>query len=33
MDEVTVPDVKLPKGFNPIQTAMIVKGICNDCRN
>ncbi|MEI8052116.1 MAG: transcriptional repressor [Bacteroidota bacterium] len=33
MDEVTVPDVKLPKGFKPIQSAMIVKGVCNDCRN
>lgn len=33
MDEVVVPDVKLPKGFKPVQTAMIVKGICDECKN
>ena len=33
MDEVTVPQVKLPKGFVPLQSAMIVKGTCNDCKN
>ena len=33
LDEITVPKVKLPKGFKPIQKAMIVKGICTECRN
>ena len=33
MDEVVVPQVKLPKGFVPLQSAMIVKGTCNDCKN
>jgi Fur family ferric uptake transcriptional regulator len=33
MDEVVVPQVKLPKGFIPLQSAMIVKGTCNDCKN
>jgi Fur family ferric uptake transcriptional regulator len=32
LDDVTVPVVKLPKGFTPLQTAMVVNGICNDCR-
>lgn len=32
LDDVTVPDVRLPKGFKPIQSAMVVTGICNDCR-
>jgi len=33
MDEVVVPQVKLPKGFVPLQSAMIVKGTCNECKN
>lgn len=33
MDEVTVPQVRLPKGFVPLQSAMVVKGTCNDCKN
>jgi Fur family ferric uptake transcriptional regulator len=33
MDEVVVPQVKLPKGFIPLQSAMIVKGTCNECKN
>ena len=32
LDDVTVPVVKLPKGFSPTQSAMIVTGICNDCK-
>ncbi len=32
LDEVTVPDVKLPKGFRPSQSAMVVTGKCNDCK-
>jgi Fur family ferric uptake transcriptional regulator len=31
LDEVTVPKVKLPKGFSPEQAQMVVKGICGDC--
>jgi Fur family ferric uptake transcriptional regulator len=31
LDEVTVPTVKLPKGFRPEQAQMVVKGICGDC--
>ena len=33
MDDVVVPQVKLPKGFIPLQSAMIVKGTCNECKN
>ena len=33
MDEVTVPHVKLPEGFSPIQSAMVVKGTCNECKH
>jgi Fur family ferric uptake transcriptional regulator len=32
LDDVMVPKVKLPKGFKPSQSAMIVHGICNECR-
>lgn len=32
LDEVTVPRVKLPKGFVPKQTEVVVKGICDDCQ-
>ena len=32
LDDVTVPDVKLPKGFMPAQAAMVVTGICMDCK-
>ncbi|MBP6430698.1 MAG: transcriptional repressor [Ferruginibacter sp.] len=32
LDDVTVPSVKLPKGFVPQQAQMIVKGVCNDCK-
>lgn len=32
LDDVTVPEVKLPDGFNPEQSSMIVSGICSDCR-
>lgn len=31
LDEVTVPAVKLPVGFRPIQAAMIVTGLCKNC--
>ncbi|MEI7472154.1 MAG: transcriptional repressor [Chitinophagaceae bacterium] len=32
LEDVTVPHVKLPKGFKPHHAAMIVKGICDDCK-
>jgi Fur family ferric uptake transcriptional regulator len=32
LDEVTVPKVKLPKGYVQKQTEVVVKGICDDCK-
>jgi Fur family ferric uptake transcriptional regulator len=32
LDDVIVPDVKLPKGFKPKHAEMVVNGICDDCR-
>jgi Fur family ferric uptake transcriptional regulator len=32
LDDVTVPDVKLPEGFSPLHAEMVVKGTCGDCR-
>jgi Fur family ferric uptake transcriptional regulator len=32
LDEVTVPEVKLPKNFSKQQAAMVVTGICEDCK-
>ncbi|MBS1597104.1 MAG: transcriptional repressor [Bacteroidetes bacterium] len=32
LEDVTVPAVKLPKGFSSSQVEMIVSGICKDCR-
>jgi Fur family transcriptional regulator, ferric uptake regulator len=32
LDDVTVPAVKLPKGFSPTHAAMVVKGVCDDCK-
>jgi len=32
LDEVTVPEVQLPKGFKPVQSAMVVSGLCSECR-
>lgn len=33
LDEVTVPKVILPKGFKPSHSAMVVSGLCSDCRH
>ena len=33
LDDVTVPDVKLPTGFTPSQAAMVVTGVCIDCKD
>jgi Fur family ferric uptake transcriptional regulator len=32
LDDVTVPEVKLPKGFKPQQSAMVVTGVCSECK-
>ncbi len=32
LDEVLVPSVKLPKGFTPLRSAMIVHGACMECK-
>lgn len=31
LDDVTIPSVRLPKGFKPQHTEMVVTGICGDC--
>jgi len=31
LDEVVVPKVRLPEGFTPYQSQMVVNGICGDC--
>ena len=33
LDNVTVPQVKLPKGFTPQHAEMVVNGICEECKN
>ena len=32
LDHVVVPEVKLPSGFYPTETQMIVKGLCRECK-
>jgi len=32
LEEVTVPQVKLPKGFTPNHSEMVVSGVCGDCK-
>lgn len=32
LEEVTVPLVKLPKGFTPNYAEMVVNGLCGDCK-
>jgi Fur family ferric uptake transcriptional regulator len=32
LESVTVPEVKLPKGFKPTDRQMIVTGICGECQ-
>ena len=32
LDDVHIPDVKLPTGFKPQQVEVLVSGICKDCR-
>jgi len=32
LDDVTVPQVKLPSGFTPERSEMVVNGVCVDCK-
>lgn len=32
LEDVTVPEVRLPKGFKPSHAQMIVNGICGECK-
>lgn len=32
LEDVTVPAVKLPKGFAPKHAQMVVNGVCDDCK-
>lgn len=32
LEKVVVPEVKLPKGFTPRHSEMVVNGVCDDCR-
>ena len=32
LEEVTVPQVKLPAGFKPNHAQMVVSGVCVDCK-
>lgn len=31
LDDVHVPEVKLPKGFSPRESIMVVNGVCSEC--
>ena len=30
--EVTIPEVKLPRGFKPVEAQMVVTGLCKECQ-
>lgn len=32
LDSVDIPLVKLPKGFKPLHSEMVVTGVCGECR-
>jgi len=32
LEDVTVPEVKLPNGFTPKHAEMVVNGVCDDCK-
>jgi Fur family ferric uptake transcriptional regulator len=32
LDDVTVPQVKLPQGFTPQHAEMVVNGVCEECK-
>ncbi len=31
LDHISIPKVKLPKGFTTVQTNLVVSGVCNKC--
>jgi len=33
LEDITVPDVKLPVGYQATQVEVVVNGVCKDCRN
>lgn len=33
LSDVSIPEVKLPKGFHPLEFQMVVKGICKECQS
>ena len=33
LDDIDVPEVKLPRGFRPLHAAMIISGICKMCKS
>jgi Fur family transcriptional regulator, ferric uptake regulator len=32
LEETSVPDVKLPNGYEPTQVEVVVNGVCKDCK-
>jgi Fur family transcriptional regulator, ferric uptake regulator len=32
LDSVTIPDVKMPKGFTSTQVDVVVSGVCKECK-
>lgn len=32
LDDVIIPQVKLPEGFTPENSEMVVNGVCSDCK-
>ena len=32
LDEVTTPDIRLPKGYMPEQIEVVINGVCKNCR-
>ena len=32
LEDVTVPIVRLPKGFSSVRAEMVVRGVCKDCK-
>jgi Fur family ferric uptake transcriptional regulator len=33
LEDITVPDVKLPSGYQATQVEVVVNGVCKDCRS
>lgn len=33
LEHVNIPDVKLPKGFSPVESNYLISGICDRCNN